>query len=173
MVKLCVDAQLCSPPFVSRSLDVYLFLALWMLNLIDPAEQGLPLAASPPPCFAALPEYHLFELADFVLFAIRYCPEVFKPTEGTGSQVNLFPVVQLFVHLICSPTYVTNPYLRSKFVDVIHGIIESQERAISSYIEQLDDPVISFNLIPGLIRLYVGIEHTGRKLDNGFFYFYL
>jgi len=67
-----VDAQLLRPAFLSRVLRLYSTLAVWMGEIIDPTHTKLPLAETPPAEFAALPEFMLENMGDFLMFVSRF-----------------------------------------------------------------------------------------------------
>jgi ubiquitin conjugation factor E4 B len=69
--KLCFDAVLWDSEFLSEVLHFVSFVGLWLLHAVgcDPA-QILQVERAPMP-FAALPEYVVEDLADFIIFLAR------------------------------------------------------------------------------------------------------
>jgi ubiquitin conjugation factor E4 B len=107
---------------------------------------------------AALPEYFIEDMADFLLFLSRF-------GRNTIEGANVLPIMHLFVTLIANPNYLKNPYLRAKLVEVFCGIAYFQT-AHGPGCPSLDevfskDPYLGAKLTPALVRLFLDIEHTG------------
>ena len=114
--------------------------------------------------FAALPEYVIEDMADYMLFLSRFSIDTMDSCDVT-------PLVHLFVALVSSTHYLNNPYLRAKLVEVFCGVAEfptAHGPGCPSLSAQLtSDPFVCQHLMPSLIRLYVDIEHTGS--DSQFY----
>lgn len=155
-IKLCVDAQLLHPEILAQTLSIYVFLAQWLRRLIDPYGRGPPLQ-NPPMEWAALPEYLVEDIADFVLFLCRF-------SLPTIDSTNVLPIINLFISLVRSPPYLCNPYLRAKLVEVFCGLARVQT-AHGPGCPSLEPvftrcPLLVNNMIPALVQLYVDIEHS-------------
>ena len=61
--------------YLTTVLNFYAFVCAWLLHLVDPEDKGLPLSASVPAVFAALPEHIVEDAADFMSFAAHVCPD--------------------------------------------------------------------------------------------------
>ena len=167
-VKLCVDAQLLHPRLLKDTLQLYVAVSRWLAALIDPAQRGealtLPLCAAIPMEFAALPEYLIEDMADFLLFLSRFSIDTMESMDVT-------PILHLFVALVAATSYLNNPYLRAKLVEVFCGVAEFPTAhgpgcpSLSSKLTA--DAFVIAHLMPSLIRLYVDIEHTGS--DSQFY----
>ena len=114
--------------------------------------------------FAALPEYLIEDMADYMLFLSRFSIDTMDSCDVT-------PLIHLFVALVSSIHYLNNPYLRAKLVEVFCGVAEfptAHGPGCPSLSAQLtSDPFVCQHLMPSLIRLYVDIEHTGS--DSQFY----
>ena len=114
--------------------------------------------------FAALPEYLIEDMADYMLFLSRFSIDTMDSCDVT-------PLIHLFVALVSSTHYLNNPYLRAKLVEVFCGVAEfptAHGPGCPSLSAQLtSDPFVCHHLMPSLIRLYVDIEHTGS--DSQFY----
>jgi len=114
--------------------------------------------------FAALPEYLIEDMADYMLFLSRFSIDTMDSCDVT-------PLIHLFVALVSSTHYLNNPYLRAKLVEVFCGVAEfptAHGPGCPSLSAQLtSDPFVCQHLMPSLIRLYVDIEHTGS--DSQFY----
>lgn len=168
-VKLCVDAQLLQPSLLTQALSLYVMACKWMLSMIDPQAQGLPLPAQLPMEFAALPEYLVEDASDLLLFLSRFAIDIVAGSDGRG--VDITPMLRLFTTLIATPNYATNPYLRAKLVEVLCSLADNATNAAATLNKRAPpvgllsvlsgDRFMQQHLVGALVRLYVDIEHTG------------
>lgn len=124
-VRLCVDAQLLQPELLAPSLQLYVLASRWMRSLLDPTGAGLPLSSRIPMEFASLPEYFIEDIADYMLFLTRFALE-------TIEQVDILPVMHLFVVLIASNAHMNNPYLRAKLVEVFVSLSDNADNPLAT-----------------------------------------
>lgn len=163
------DCALREPRLVSEALQYYRLVAVWLMRIVatnGDYEKGngrlfssLNAANFPEVCptsFACLPEYVVEDLVEFMLYISRYDPE-------TLDHEPLDEIMNLFIALIGKADYVKNPYLRCKFVDVMRCWIPDEQGNVSQKLLTLFEvnPVSLTDLVPCLLRLYVGIEFTG------------
>ena len=168
-VKLCVDAQLLQPSLLAQALSLYVLACKWMLSIIDPQAQGLPLPAQLPMEFAALPEYLVEDASELLLFLSRFAIDIVAGPDGRG--VDIAPMLRLFTMLLATPTYCTNPYLRAKLVEVLCSLADNACNAAATLTKRPTPPgllsvlsadrFMQTHLVGALVRLYVDIEHTG------------
>lgn len=165
-VRHCVDAQLMQSQLLTNTLNIYIFTASYMRNMIDPQNMGLPLSAHIPMQYAALPEYYIDDMADYILFLSRHHVNIINT-----NTVDIRPLLYLLTILLAQPTYLNNPYLRCKLVEVYCGLCSfntshGSGSTVADSIIQNDEFVVT-NLLPALIKLYIDIEHTGS--DSQFY----
>jgi ubiquitin conjugation factor E4 B len=78
-------------------------------------------------------------------------------------------VVVFSVHFLGSPSYIRNPYLRSKLMEILFELTPERESekglATNNRFEYIfkNNEVTVRHLVPSLINLYVDIETTGSK----------
>lgn len=74
--KACADAGLLDKNLIRRSLIFYTSACEFLLSIMTNTPPGnavsdLPLSSSIPPAFAALPEWYVEDIAEFLLFALQ------------------------------------------------------------------------------------------------------
>jgi hypothetical protein len=167
------DAGMLEAQLLSLSMSFYGLMARFLTRMAtghgadEIATVALPLPVPPPMEFAALPEHFAEDLCEFLLLVQEFKPEMLEQTAESEIQC----VLSLMVALLASPGYVRNPYLRCKFVAVIHSLLpESEEelqrqrsRALSADMSGLllANPICQSHLVRSMLQVYVDIENTG------------
>ncbi|CAB4010169.1 ubiquitin conjugation factor E4 B-like [Paramuricea clavata] len=160
--KVCSDVVLLDPDFLHNCLKYYSSTAEWIVMLMRNFKQSpveLPLGAEVPQLFAALPEYYIEDIADFLTFINVHGTENLQ----VASMKN---IVMLMILVICSPSYLSNPYLTAKLIEVIFiGILVNQPKECP-WVETLKyDPICRDKLSPALMRFYTDVESTGSSSE--------
>eukprot|EP01113_Clastostelium_recurvatum_P014474 TRINITY_DN1788_c0_g1_i3.p1 TRINITY_DN1788_c0_g1~~TRINITY_DN1788_c0_g1_i3.p1 ORF type:complete len:1204 (-),score=380.22 TRINITY_DN1788_c0_g1_i3:63-3674(-) len=165
--RFCIEAQLFDRPVLDVALRYYLTSAVWMLRAADVDKRltfaenndsGLPLPGPAPMHFATLPEHCVEDLAEFFLAITRY------RIIDTMDVPPLDKLLDFLVVFLASSDYVKNPYHRAKFVDVMAGLVPSEDgRGLSSKLATMyeSNPLARRHLFPSLMQFYVDIEFTG------------
>ena len=170
------DAALLDPELLGLAMSFYGLMARWLTRMATGHEAAavatvaLPLPKPPPMELAALPEHFAEDLCEFLLLVQEYKPEVFEQTAEGEIQC----ILSLMTVLLASPGYVRNPYLRCKFVAVIHSLLpESEEmqlqrqrsRSVGASADMsgllVSNPLCQSHLVVSLLQVYVDIENTG------------
>uniref|UniRef100_A0A2I3RME5 Ubiquitin conjugation factor E4 n=1 Tax=Pan troglodytes TaxID=9598 RepID=A0A2I3RME5_PANTR len=78
--KACADAGLLDESFLRRCLNFYGLLIQLLLRILDPAypDITLPLNSDVPKVFAALPEFYVEDVAEFLFFIVQPCVSIKK-----------------------------------------------------------------------------------------------
>ncbi|TRY79837.1 hypothetical protein TCAL_10916 [Tigriopus californicus] len=174
--KACADTGLLDQNLITRCLQFYSsvceFLLYNMLGKVN-KESGciqksvhedissqLPLNANDiPNSFAALPEWAIDDLADFLLFAMQYLPQLVS--ENVDQNILTFLLV-----LVCSPSFFNNPYLVSKIVEVFFVINPFvQDRTQELFMRFMSHPVSEEHLPSALMTFYTEVEQTGASSE--------
>jgi len=120
--------------------------------------------------FAALPEYVLEDMVEFLLYTSNLASQGNSPSVSSlVSPQALAQPMDLMTMLVGSPQYLKNPYLRAKMVEVMHVFLPAVQghthrghRDPHRYVAIYEgSPVVQQLLIPHLLHLYVNIEFTG------------
>ncbi|XP_028394040.1 ubiquitin conjugation factor E4 B-like [Dendronephthya gigantea] len=158
--KVCSDVVLLDPDFRHNCLKYYSVTADWIVLLMKNFKESpveLPLDPEVPRLFAALPEYYIEDIADFLTFINVHGAE----NMGDASMKS---IVMLMILVICTPSYLSNPYLTSKLIEVIFiGILVNQPKPCA-WVEMLKyDAICQDKLSPALMRFYTEVESTGSS----------
>ena len=158
--KLCIEAVLMDPPLLSQCLQFYSAVARFLLSIIMPSSQSLlPLPDDSPMAFAALPEYYLEDIVEFILFAIQaYPPTLNDPTVDD--------IWTLLIVMICSAHYITNRYLIAKLIEVLFVVNPRVQPALQRLSDRLlMDPLAGDHLVLALMKFYSDVEQTGASSE--------
>ncbi|KAM7323922.1 hypothetical protein ACRRTK_016227 [Alexandromys fortis] len=159
--KACADAGLLDESFLRRCLNFYGLLIQLMLRILDPAypDVTLPLSSEVPKAFAALPEFYIEDVAEFLFFIVQYSPQVLY--EPCTQDIVMFLVVML-----CNQNYIRNPYLVAKLVEVMFMTNPSVQPRTQKFFEMIENhPLSTKLLVPSLMKFYTDVEHTGATSE--------
>lgn len=159
--KACADAGLLDEHLLRRCLQFYGTLIQLIFRLIDSRypDMTLPLNPDIPKVFAALPEFYLEDIAEFLLFVVQYSPQVlYEPCTQD--------VVTFLVVFICSQNYIRNPYLIAKLVEVVFVTNPTVQPRTQKFYEMMENhPLATKQLVPALMKFYTDVEHTGATSE--------
>uniref|UniRef100_A0A671TBW3 Ubiquitin conjugation factor E4 B-like n=1 Tax=Sinocyclocheilus anshuiensis TaxID=1608454 RepID=A0A671TBW3_9TELE len=163
--KACADAGLLDENLLRRCLQFFSMVIQLILRMVEPANPGVTLPLNPeiPKSFAALPEFYIEDVAEFLLFIVfeqNICfPQVlYEPcTED---------IVNFLVVFICSQNYIKNPYLIAKLVEVLFVTNPAVQPRTQRFFEMMENHPLSINqLVPALMKFYTDVEHTGATSE--------
>ncbi|XP_069774559.1 ubiquitin conjugation factor E4 B isoform X2 [Narcine bancroftii] len=159
--KACADAGLLDENLLRRCLQFYGTLIQLIFRLIDSRypDMTLPLNPEVPKVFAALPEFYLEDIAEYLLFIVQYSPQVlYEPCTQD--------VVTFLVVFICSQNYIRNPYLIAKLVEVVFVTNPAVQPRTQKFYEMMENhPLATKQLVPALMKFYTDVEHTGATSE--------
>ncbi|XP_005986019.1 ubiquitin conjugation factor E4 B isoform X1 [Latimeria chalumnae] len=159
--KACADAGLLDENLLRRSLNFYAMVIQLILRIVDPAYPhiNLPLNPEIPNIFAALPEFYLEDVAEFLLFIVQYSPQVlYEPC--------IQDIVTFLIVMICSQNYIRNPYLIAKLVEVMFVTNPAVQPRTQKFFEMMEShPLSTKLLVPSLMKFYTDVEHTGATSE--------
>ncbi|KAM6313003.1 ubiquitin conjugation factor E4 B isoform 3-T3 [Podargus strigoides] len=159
--KACADAGLLDENFLRRCLNFYGMVIQLMLRVLDPAYPNikLPLTPEVPKVFAALPEFYVEDVAEFLFFIVQYAPQVLY--EPCTQDIVMFLVVML-----CNQNYIRNPYLVAKLVEVMFMTNPAVQPRTQKFFEMIENhPLSTKLLVPSLMKFYTDVEHTGATSE--------
>ncbi|XP_037021541.2 ubiquitin conjugation factor E4 B isoform X2 [Artibeus jamaicensis] len=159
--KACADAGLLDEGFLRRCLHFYGLLIQLLLRILDPAypDVTLPLSSDVPKVFAALPEFYVEDVAEFLFFIVQYSPQVLY--EPCTQDIVMFLVVML-----CNQNYIRNPYLVAKLVEVMFMTNPAVQPRTQKFFEMIENhPLSTKLLVPSLMKFYTDVEHTGATSE--------
>lgn len=155
------EAVVLDPELLQRSVQFYCAQAEWLTAVAcDFKEVRLPLSADVPFKFAAVPEFFVESLTDFILFCARYANEsLLDPAFGS--------IVTFVLLMVCSSHYFKNPYLVTKLVEIVFMMTPGIMQTRHNMIEQFLNHPLATNLATALMTLYIDCEAMGGS--NEFF----
>ncbi|XP_067423475.1 ubiquitin conjugation factor E4 B isoform X1 [Emydura macquarii macquarii] len=159
--KACADAGLLDENFLRRCLNFYGMVIQLLLRILDPAYPNiiLPLNPDVPKVFAALPEFYVEDVAEFLFFIVQYSPQVLY--EPCTQDIVMFLVVML-----CNQNYIRNPYLVAKLVEVMFMTNPAVQPRTQKFFEMIENhPLSTKLLVPSLMKFYTDVEHTGATSE--------
>uniref|UniRef100_A0A8C4UCF4 Ubiquitin conjugation factor E4 B n=1 Tax=Falco tinnunculus TaxID=100819 RepID=A0A8C4UCF4_FALTI len=119
----------------------------------------LPLTPEVPKVFAALPEFYVEDVAEFLFFIVQYAPQVLY--EPCTQDIVMFLVVML-----CNQNYIRNPYLVAKLVEVMFMTNPAVQPRTQKFFEMIENhPLSTKLLVPSLMKFYTDVEHTGATSE--------
>nr|XP_033777404.1 ubiquitin conjugation factor E4 B isoform X4 [Geotrypetes seraphini] len=159
--KACADAGLLDENFLRRCLSFYGMVIQLILHILDPCFPNitLPLSLDVPKMFAALPEFYVEDIAEFLFFIVQYSPQVlFEPCTQD--------IVTFLVVLLCNQNYIRNPYLVAKLVEVMFVTNPAIQPRTQKFFEMIENhPLSTKLLVPSLMKFYTDVEHTGATSE--------
>ncbi|KAJ6683959.1 hypothetical protein OIU85_007634 [Salix viminalis] len=150
--KLCYEAQILRDgALIQQALSFYRLMLVWLVNLVGGFK--MPLPSTCPKEFAVMPEHFVEDAMELLIFASR----IPKALDG----VILDDFMNFIIMFMASPTYIRNPYLRAKMVEVLNCWMPrgSGSSATASLFE--GHQLSLEYLVRNLLKLYVDIEFTG------------
>uniref|UniRef100_A0A0V0G5H1 Ubiquitin conjugation factor E4 B n=1 Tax=Triatoma dimidiata TaxID=72491 RepID=A0A0V0G5H1_TRIDM len=161
--KSCAEAGLLDKTLMRRALLFYTSVAEFLLQVLTDAPYNynpqLPLPQEPPLTFAALPEWYVEDIAEFLLFVLQYMPSVVA--DGLDDTL----VTWLLV-CVCTPQAIKNPYLVAKVVEVLfvlHSGILPRNQPL--YLKIMNHPISEVHLASYLMKFYTDVETTGSSSE--------
>lgn len=171
----CYRTGLDDPEFNEALLRYARLVAVWVLRLVgyDFRSPGpLPIKASP--LFRALPE-HILENVGHILSHVLH---------HNASVLHAFPqsafddLLTFMVAFLGADTYLTNPYLRVKYVELLAALVPPDDpddhlthhrpTPFDAYPRLFEANAIArTRLVPNLLRFYVDVEFSGTH--NAFY----
>ncbi|CAG2164009.1 unnamed protein product [Oppiella nova] len=167
--KTCAECGLIDERLLGRSLAFYnqfIGLLLKSINCENHSTIDLPLPQKVPQIFASYPEWYIEDIAEFLLFVIQYCPQILDPTNGNYDAVNSQDLIVFINVMICSPQYISNPYLTAKFIEVMFvssPILHNYTQEF--YVQVLSHSLAEVHLARSLMKFYTDIESTGASSE--------
>uniref|UniRef100_A0AAQ5ZKS0 Ubiquitin conjugation factor E4 B n=1 Tax=Amphiprion ocellaris TaxID=80972 RepID=A0AAQ5ZKS0_AMPOC len=159
--KACADVGLLDENLLRRCLQFYSTVIQLILRMVDPAYPNISLPLNPeiPKSFAALPEFYIEDVAEFLLFVVQYSPQVlYEPC--------VQDIVTFLVVFICSQNYIRNPYLIAKLVEVLFVTNPAVQPRTQRFSEMMENHPLSVKqLVPALMKFYTDVEHTGATSE--------
>ncbi|KAL6894677.1 hypothetical protein ACP4OV_008775 [Aristida adscensionis] len=150
--KFCYEAQILRDgAFLQRALSFYRLMILWSVNLVGGFK--MPLPSECPKEFSCIPEHFLDDAMDLLVLTSR----IPKALESFA----LDDFLNFIIMFMASTSYIKNPYLRAKMVEVLN-CWTPQRSGLNSTASLFEGHQLCLDyLVRNLLKLYVDIEFTG------------
>lgn len=161
--KICADAGILDKNLIRRSLVFYTSVSEYLLSLMTNSPPGSTVPNLPLPtessAFSSLPEWYMEDIAEFLLFALQYFPNVIADNMEDS-------MITWLLVTICSSNMVKNPYLVAKLVEVVFVILPSIQPRCELIYSRLMNHHISQTILPSsLMKFYTEVETTGSSSE--------
>ncbi|XP_057653177.1 ubiquitin conjugation factor E4 B [Diorhabda carinulata] len=161
--KICADAGILDKNLMRRSLVFYSSVSEYLMSLMTNVPPGSPLPELPlavdSPAFSSLPEWYMEDIAEFLLFALQYFPNVIADNMEDS-------MISWLLVTICSSNMVKNPYLVAKLVEVVFVILPTIQPRCEVIYSRLMNHHISQTILPSsLMKFYTDVETTGSSSE--------
>ncbi|XP_071945537.1 ubiquitin conjugation factor E4 B-like [Antedon mediterranea] len=159
--KACADGGLLDEVLLRGSYRFYCQVMQMILNLVTPEGQSvsLPLSNDVSMEFAALPEWYMEDIAEFILFIVQYSPNTLQDT-------CLPTVITFLVVFVSSANYIRNPYLLAKLIEVLFVLNPAiQDKTKQVFQDITLHPMSADHLVPALMNFFTDIETTGASSE--------
>ncbi|UYV79527.1 UBE4B [Cordylochernes scorpioides] len=162
--KACADAGLIDPGLFRSCFQFYSSLAGLLLKIISGTDGplSLPLPETVAPVFAAYPDWYLEDIGDLLLFALQVALDRYSGVYSAAENCLTPELSSLVLVVVCSPRYVSNPYLVAKFVEVMYlASLQPPPRSHSL----ISHPLAGDHLATALMLFYTEVETTGATSE--------
>ncbi|XP_025422672.1 ubiquitin conjugation factor E4 B [Sipha flava] len=161
--KSCGDLVLYDPYLITRCIVFYSTVAEFMMTLL----QGTPYIPNAniifpteiPDILAAIPEWFVEDIADFLLFILQYAPK--------AVEFKFFDTLLTWILVcICCPAPFKNPYLIAKLIEVLFVLnpsIQPKTEILNNMM--MSHPLSITHLPSSLMKFYTVIESTGATSE--------
>ncbi|WVZ57309.1 hypothetical protein U9M48_007709 [Paspalum notatum var. saurae] len=150
--KFCYEAQILRDgAFLQRALSFYRLMILWSVDLVGGSK--MPLPSQCPKEFSCIPEHFLDDAMDLLVLTSRI-PKALETFV-------LDDFLSFIIMFMGSTSYIKNPYLRAKMVEVLNCWMP-QRSGLNSTASLFEGHQLCLDyLVRNLLKLYVDIEFTG------------
>lgn len=154
--KQCAETALLETELMRRSLQFYSSVCSLLTMQLEAADAGIGPYAD---AFAATPEWYVEDIAEFMLFAVQYVPQIVADFIED-------PIITWLLSAICHSRHFKNPYLVAKIVEVLFVINLSVPLKLKNVYEKFMDHPMSQTALPSaLMKFYTDIETTGQSTE--------
>ncbi|KAJ4815398.1 Ubiquitin conjugation factor E4 A [Rhynchospora pubera] len=152
--RLCIEAQILRDgDFLQRALSFYRLVIVWAVDQVGGCK--MPLPSSCPREFAFIPEHFFDDAMDLLILTSR----IPRALEAFA----LDDFLNFIIMFMASPSYIKNPYLRAKMVEVLNCWIPHRS-GFSATASLFEGHQLSLDyLVKNLLKLYVDIGFSSSN----------
>ena len=175
--KICSDAGLLDEKLLERCLTFYSGVCLMLLGCLlgnndnpqtssievarmmcSPGADPPKLPSTTPKLFAAMPEWFLDDITEFLLFTTQHQRKV--PLNNMNDSF-----ISLIIMVLCCPQHISNPYLTAKFAEVLFMLTPAVQPQAEMLHRQISHHQLCHLLPVSLMRFYTLVESTGTSSE--------
>ncbi|XP_045500797.1 ubiquitin conjugation factor E4 B [Colias croceus] len=163
--KQCAETALLDPELMRRGVQFYSSVCALLVRQLEAAAGTCDAAGGAGPtggaahAFRATPEWYVEDIAEFMLFAVQYVPQIVAYYIED-------PIITWLLSAICNSHLIKNPYLVAKIVEVLFVINLSLPMKLKNVYEKFMDHPMSQTALPSaLMKFYTDIETTGQSTE--------
>ncbi|KAM3965710.1 LOW QUALITY PROTEIN: ubiquitination factor E4B [Aphomia sociella] len=160
--KQCAETALLDSELMRRSVQFYSSACALLVRQLEAARLAAASPGTSSPAsdaFRALPEWYVEDIAEFMLFAVQYVPQIVADYIED-------PIITWLLSAICYSHLIKNPYLVAKIVEVLFVINLSVPLKMKNIYEKFMDHPMSQTALPSaLMKFYTDIETTGQSTE--------
>lgn len=157
-------AALKSPNLVAQALNFTIFLSIFLVRCVDPAQSypqtplTLPITSGTQKFFQNFPEYFTEVIPTISIYIARNSPEAFLREKTT-------PLLIYFITFLRQTTFINNPYVKAKFIEMLfYGVLELGNNHPGYFTQDIDTNELALNnLFHSLMQFYIDVERTGAS----------
>ncbi|XP_036214779.2 ubiquitin conjugation factor E4 B [Bactrocera oleae] len=161
--KLCSELCLLDPKLLSSCMYFYSTVCEYLLYQIEgrpvegPYISKVPVQQlKPTDVLAALPEWYVDDIAEFILFAMQHALNDIRQTIDHS-------IITWLLTCVCVPNLIKNPYVTAKLVEVLFVFSLGPQNALSA--SMWNHELAQTVLCSALMKFYVDIETTGQSTE--------
>ncbi|XP_067624496.1 ubiquitin conjugation factor E4 B isoform X2 [Eurosta solidaginis] len=161
--KMCSELCLLDPKLLSACMYFYSTVCEYLLYQIEGRAVEGPYIAKftvqqlkPTDAFAALPEWYVDDIAEFILFAMQHALNDIRHTIDHS-------IITWLLTCVCVPNLIKNPYVTAKLVEVLFVFSLGPQNTLS--VSMWNHELAQTVLCSALMKFYVDIETTGQSTE--------
>lgn len=160
---LSIGAALSDVQMFTKVFSFVLFLSVFLVRCVDPSHTyprtplTLPIQGNTTLEFQNFPEYFVEVISTLTIYIARNVPDVVSD--------GLSPLLIFFVTFLRQPSFINNPYVKAKFVEMIfYGTFELPNNRPGFFVEEINsNQLVLNNLFHSLMQFYIDVERTGAS----------
>ncbi|XP_036328345.1 ubiquitin conjugation factor E4 B isoform X2 [Rhagoletis pomonella] len=164
--KMCSELCLLDPKLLSACMYFYSTVCEYLLYQIEGRAIEGPFIAKvpvqqlkPTDTFAALPEWYVDDIAEFILFAMQHALNDIRQTIDHS-------IITWLLTCVCVPNLIKNPYVTAKLVEVLFVFSLGPQNSLSTSVSTMwNHELAQTVLCSALMKFYVDIETTGQSTE--------
>ncbi|XP_055836646.1 ubiquitin conjugation factor E4 B [Episyrphus balteatus] len=165
--KICSEVCLLDPKLITSCMYFYSTVCEFLLYQMEGRKIEGPFISKvaaplmkPTDAFAALPEWYVDDIAEFILFALQHA----LADQNAVRQSIDHPIITWLLTCVCAPHCIKNPYVTAKLVEVLF-VFSLAPSSSSLNVLMWNHELSQTVLVSSLMKFYTDIETTGQSTE--------